>query len=236
MPIVLSELLSSREIVDRNGGLALICKCFDDLGKLVSLSYLSKVKFDSGLYVDMIAATYDGLRRSIKVHDAHLKARFPRKKKGIINIYNSSKMHIMYHLQQDMVRFGSPIFYETGKSEQFNKFIRESLFRTNRQNTSRDVAIAFSKRLIARHLLAGGSWLAAGQSIPSRCSNKVLDTVLSFAPTVRNFDNHDDANLSVKVGSTGIFRNKYNNLRNLHVFKPKSIFNNRKSASDFINL
>ncbi|KAI9328819.1 hypothetical protein BD770DRAFT_292114, partial [Pilaira anomala] len=71
---------------------------------------------------------------------------------------NSSKMHIMHHLVDDIFRFGSAIFFETEKGEQHNKFVREGLFRTNRQNPSRDVAVAFAKRMMARHILAGGSW------------------------------------------------------------------------------
>ncbi|KAI8635890.1 hypothetical protein BD408DRAFT_314569, partial [Parasitella parasitica] len=69
---------------------------------------------------------------------------------------NSSKMHILYHLTEDITRFGSAIFYETEKGEQFNKFIRETLFRTNRHNPSRDTAFAFGKRFMSNHVLTGG--------------------------------------------------------------------------------
>lgn len=202
IPIVLSQLMSSGEIEDRSGGLKLICKCFDDLGKLVSLPYTSRIEFNKDLYLHATAATYNNLRLSVMAHDKYLKARFPTRK-GVINIYNSSKFHILYHLVEDIFHFGPPIFYETEKGEQFNKFIRECLFRTNRQSPSRDVAVAFSKRLIAHHILTGGSWQVADRTVT--CSPKVLETASSFASTNRNFADNDDGSLKVKVRSTGVF-------------------------------
>lgn len=72
LPIVLTQLISSGESVDRSGGglLVAICRCFNVLGKLVSLLYISKIKFESGLYLCAVASTYDELRRSIMIHDA----------------------------------------------------------------------------------------------------------------------------------------------------------------------
>ncbi|KAL0086990.1 hypothetical protein F4703DRAFT_1927855 [Phycomyces blakesleeanus] len=42
--------------------------------------------------------------------------------------------------------------YETENDEQFNKFIRQHLFQTNRQLTSRDVAPRFGKQIICRYI------------------------------------------------------------------------------------
>lgn len=75
--------------------------------------------------------------------------------------------------------------------------------------TSRDTAVAFSKRLIAR-LLNGGPWQVKGQTF--RCADKALETATSFAFSTRIFPNNDDSSLKVEVGSTGVFRNKYGNL------------------------
>jgi hypothetical protein len=134
---------------------------------------VSKIKSNFGLYLYEIGYTYNQLRLSVMVHDAHMKNRYLARK-GVINVYNSSKMHILYHLVEDIHRFGSPINYVTKKGEQFNKFIRECLFRTNMHSLSRNAAVAFSKRFVARHILADGSWQVAGQSSPVNPSPKFL--------------------------------------------------------------
>lgn len=147
LPILLDQLMRSGYVRNNDVGLLGITRCFNNLGKLVSLSYISRIKFNLSLYLKSIAAVYDNLCRSVLIHDAYMRAKFPNRKGG--SIYNSSKMHILYHLVEDISRFGSPIFYETEKGEQFNKFIRECLFRTNRHNPSKDAAVAFTKRLMA---------------------------------------------------------------------------------------
>ncbi|KAI9354666.1 hypothetical protein BD770DRAFT_293119, partial [Pilaira anomala] len=65
------------------------------------------------------------------------------------------KLHILHHLVEDIERFGLALQYETESPEQFNKFIREHLFMTNRQYTSRDVAARFGKQFICRQLFNG---------------------------------------------------------------------------------
>ncbi|KAL0086822.1 hypothetical protein F4703DRAFT_1942034 [Phycomyces blakesleeanus] len=69
------------------------------------------------------------------------------------------KVHLLHHITDDIVRFGSVLQYETENGEQFNKFIREHLFKTNRHSTSRDVATRFGKQFICRHLCNGGSYV-----------------------------------------------------------------------------
>ncbi|KAI9011017.1 hypothetical protein CLU79DRAFT_839429 [Phycomyces nitens] len=118
----------------------------------------------------------------------------------------------MHHLVNDIYCFGSPIFYETEKSEQFNKFIRECLFRTNRHNPSKDVAVAFAKRIMAYHILSGGSCLVADIVNPVKASHKVLESSASFGSTIRDFADNNDNEKTMKVGSTGIFKNSSSNL------------------------
>ncbi|KAG1464578.1 hypothetical protein G6F56_005055 [Rhizopus delemar] len=60
---------------------------------------------------------------------------------------------------QEIKRFGMPIHYETKHGEKFNKFIREEILRTNRNNPSRDLAVAFSRQFFLQHLINGGSFL-----------------------------------------------------------------------------
>ncbi|KAG2204653.1 hypothetical protein INT47_011948 [Mucor saturninus] len=152
VPILLNQLICSGEIRSDDGVL-LIKTCFENLGKLASLSYISKIKHKSDSYPKYVEFTYNDLRLSVMEHDAYMKQKYPNRRGGFV--YNSSKMHIMQHLVADIYRFKSPIFYETEKGEQFNKFIRECLFRTNRHNPSRDAAVVFSKRMMVRHVLTG---------------------------------------------------------------------------------
>ncbi|KAI9345978.1 hypothetical protein BD770DRAFT_291246, partial [Pilaira anomala] len=70
------------------------------------------------------------------------------------------KLHTLRHMASDIHRFGMPINYETEHGEQFNKFIREEILRTNRHNPSKDVAIAFARQFIIHHVVSGGSFLA----------------------------------------------------------------------------
>ncbi|KAI9330557.1 hypothetical protein BD770DRAFT_449530 [Pilaira anomala] len=60
---------------------------------------------------------------------------------------------------QDIERFGLALQYETESPEQFNKFIREHLFMTNRQYTSRNVAAQVVKQFICRQLFNGLSFV-----------------------------------------------------------------------------
>lgn len=69
------------------------------------------------------------------------------------------KVHMLHHMLDDIKRFGCPLQYETESSEHFNKFIREHLFMTNRQYTSRDVAIRFGKQFICRQVFQGLSFV-----------------------------------------------------------------------------
>ncbi|KAG2192404.1 hypothetical protein INT47_012471 [Mucor saturninus] len=209
IPILLNQLIDSGEIRP-DEGIMLIKACFENLGKLASLSYVSRIKSNSNLYLRQIASTYNDLRLSVLYHNAFIKQKRPTRSGH--SIYNSSKMHIMHHLVDDIYRFGSPIFYETEKGEQFNKFIRECLFRTNRHNPSKDVAVAFAKRMMAYHILSGGSWSVADIVNPVKASHKVLGSSASFGSTIRDFADNDDNEKTMKVGSTGIFKNSSNNL------------------------
>ncbi|KAL9539146.1 hypothetical protein MBANPS3_010437 [Mucor bainieri] len=201
LPIVLSTLIASGEIVDRSGGLTLIVQCLTQLGQLTSLCYTSKIT-NLQVYTESITCVYNNFRRSVLAHDKHLKGRFPTRR-NVAQIYSISKMHILCHLAEEITRHGAPTLYETEKGEQFNKFIREALFRTNRRNPSRDTATAFGKRLITRHILSGGSWTAAGRR--TAASHKALQTAASFDSSLRDFDDSDDRKLSLKQERYGSY-------------------------------
>ncbi|KAI9030678.1 hypothetical protein CLU79DRAFT_831220 [Phycomyces nitens] len=60
---------------------------------------------------------------------------------------------MLHYMTQDIRRFGLPVHYETEHDEQFNKFIREEILRTNRHNPSKNVAVAFAKQFAIHHVV-----------------------------------------------------------------------------------
>lgn len=111
-------------------------------------------------------------------------------------------MHILFHLKEDICRFGSFIFYETGKGEQFNKFIRVALFRTNRQAMkSRDVA----KRIAVKHTVTDGQWKV---SEDHSATQNVIEVNKRFKVIIDKDGEFDGSNIEkdIKVYSSGVFR------------------------------
>lgn len=68
------------------------------------------------------------------------------------------KAHLLVHLREDIERFATPVHQETERGEQFNKFIHEALFFTNRKHPSRDVARSFGEMAMLEFILDGGVW------------------------------------------------------------------------------
>ncbi|KAI9328987.1 hypothetical protein DFJ73DRAFT_631465 [Zopfochytrium polystomum] len=66
------------------------------------------------------------------------------------------KLHLLRELPFYVKRFGRPKDYASETQESFNKHIRSNIIGSNRQNTSKDVALAFARQAAARHLTAGG--------------------------------------------------------------------------------
>jgi len=117
-------------------------------------------------------------------------------------------MHILYHLTEDIIRFGSPIFYETEKGEQFNKFIRETLFRSNRHNPSKDAAVSFGKRCMSQHVLSGGFW-EDKDGFWVKATDEVVNNPTVFTTNnTRQFADNDDGDdeKPIKNGATGLFK------------------------------
>lgn len=203
IPIALNQLIAQGKL-QPSEGLNAIKTCFDNLGKLVSLVYISKIYHHRDMYITYVKNAINNLRYSVMKHDQFLRRRNPELKRSI---YNLSKMHILYHLPDDIFRFGSPIFYETEKGEQFNKFIRECLFRTNRHNPSRDAAIAFAKRFMAKHIFTGGIWKTR-DGILRKAAEKVLQGSQSVVNISRDYADNDDDKKVIKTGSSGLFENE----------------------------
>ncbi|KAI7874436.1 uncharacterized protein EV154DRAFT_569723 [Mucor mucedo] len=144
----------NRVFTDENQ-FGLFKRCFTSLAKLCSLIYIRGVESNFDKYIlwfenalkDFTYHLY-GLDNSI--------CQTTQSKPPLFSL--RPKVHMLYHLLEDIKRFGCPLQYETESSEQFNKFIREHLFMTNRQYTSRDVAKRFGKQFICRQIFNGFSF------------------------------------------------------------------------------
>ncbi|KAI9492236.1 hypothetical protein BDB00DRAFT_762502, partial [Zychaea mexicana] len=66
------------------------------------------------------------------------------------------KLHILHHIVEDIERFATAIHFESEKGEQFNKFLREHIFHTNRHNPSRDLLVSFGRYTMFRCIVNGG--------------------------------------------------------------------------------
>ncbi|KAI9360209.1 hypothetical protein BD770DRAFT_385080 [Pilaira anomala] len=135
---------------------------------------------------------------------------------------------MLHHLLEDITRFGCALQYETESSEQFNKFIREHLFMTNRLYTSRDVAIRFGQQFICRQLFKGLSFVYVERK--KNRSNVWYETVYrgESGPGIKAFqvnhpkfnfhffgarenisDNYEILKSKVVPGLTGLFETNY---------------------------
>ncbi|KAG2207711.1 hypothetical protein INT47_011831 [Mucor saturninus] len=137
-----------------NNRLEPLVSSFVCLGRLASLVYVRQVFCKKDFYIELVQGFCADLVSSLLILDnlvISLNIANPP------NIFLKPKIHLLTHLHEDINRFGCALHYETEKGEQFDKFIREHLFQTNRQNTSRDVTVRSGKQLMFRFIFTSGS-------------------------------------------------------------------------------
>ncbi|KAI9007512.1 hypothetical protein CLU79DRAFT_778320 [Phycomyces nitens] len=122
---------------------------FCALGPLCSLVFVRQVTYGFEQYIGDVDSAVKHLLT--KLHEFDIKNLRP----GFL--IQLPKVHNLLHLPQDIRRFETALNFETEKGEQFNKHIRESLFHTNRTNTSRDIALRFGRKAVLQHVMDGGS-------------------------------------------------------------------------------
>ncbi|KAG2192019.1 hypothetical protein INT47_008245 [Mucor saturninus] len=141
-----------------NNRLEPVIASFVCLGRFSSLIYVRQVPSNSDTYIDYVKYSCSELVSSLLALDNHV---IDLHITNPSNISLKPKVHLLTHLHEDIIRFGCALHYETEKGEQFNKFIREHLFQTNRQSTSRDVAVRFGKQFMFRFIYNGGTFLVS---------------------------------------------------------------------------
>jgi hypothetical protein len=200
LPLVLNDALGSVAFAsfrDNENGQVIIqamFNCFEKLGEVSSLLYLEKIRNNFDSYLLLLQSTVSELvdaidtlhhtrinssasqRRNINtstmensLDEPHIDFETPfGRDRG--SLCNRLKIHLLVHLAEDVHRFAGGPHTESEKGEQFNKYIRDNLFHTNRQNTSRDVAVRFAEETMLRHLAQDGVWGLNGQQ---RCGVSV---------------------------------------------------------------
>ncbi|KAI8144005.1 hypothetical protein BJV82DRAFT_608052, partial [Fennellomyces sp. T-0311] len=137
LPIILTTTFKDDE------GLQVVAPVFVQLGKLSSLVFMRSVEHHFDDYLEEVRRTIADLTREIHVFD-EVSGNNDR-------LCSKPKLHILHHLPDNIKRFGCALHFESEKGEQFNKFIQEHLFHTNRHSTSFDVARKFGKQIALRH-------------------------------------------------------------------------------------
>lgn len=133
-----------------------LIRSFICLARFSSLVYVRLVTGGKDRYIELVQQSCSELVDSLLVLDNHL---ISLQIANPPNIFLKPKLHLLTHLHEVIRRFGCALHYETEKGEQLNKFFREHLFQTNRQNTSRDVAVRFGKQFMFRFIYNGDTFL-----------------------------------------------------------------------------
>ena len=133
------------------------------------------------------------------------------------------KLHLLCHFEEDIIRFGLPVHYETKHGEQFNKFMREDIMRTNRHNLSRDVATIFAKQFVVHHVVNDRSFIVtkfrrdgtteskrimgAGYQIKMTKEEEpqFFGLILNYRENVDNNDYYEKTGNFLRIETAGIF-------------------------------
>ncbi|KAL0073088.1 hypothetical protein F4703DRAFT_1937184 [Phycomyces blakesleeanus] len=168
-----------------NSKFKLLTKTLHAVAKLSSLLYMRGISKDFDYYIVLIKHAINEVTNLLLALDIHIK-KSKHTKQGLTF---KPKVHLLHHIAKDIVCFGLVLQYETENGEQFNKFICEHLFQTNRQSTSRDVALRFGKQFICHYLCNGGYYNAMrdmnGTSQQVRCTAGKYVQELSVSPEFR---------------------------------------------------
>lgn len=131
-----------------------IFRCFLRHGELVSLLFMGRVESNFEKYKQLLHSKALELSDAINAVGDVLPTT-----SGSSRINSRTKLHMLHHLLDDLNRFGAAIHFETEKGEQFNKFIRERIYHTNRRSPSRDLLLCLGKEFMFRHIVDGATWV-----------------------------------------------------------------------------
>lgn len=157
LPGVLNSLLHqewSTIALERRNVLLTLFSCFVAHGELVSLLFIGKITAGFWQYTQLLDEKIKELTTALNAVDDTLLAN----QKSNNRISSRPKVHMLHYLREDLERFATALHYKSEKGEQFNKFIREHIFHSNRQTPSRDLLVEFGRQFMFRDVIDGGSW------------------------------------------------------------------------------
>ncbi|KAL0072913.1 hypothetical protein F4703DRAFT_1945538 [Phycomyces blakesleeanus] len=117
-----------------------ILSAFHAVARLSSLVYMRAIHVGFDYYLMQIRSAVDEVTKVLRALDLFILTTKDKLKQQDFSF--KPKLHLLHQ-----------------NGEQFNKFICEHLFKTNRQATSRDVTKKFTKQFMCRHLCNGGSYI-----------------------------------------------------------------------------
>ncbi|KAI8139849.1 hypothetical protein BJV82DRAFT_581685 [Fennellomyces sp. T-0311] len=212
LPLILDDLVDGAWPTmpnQRKSIMTALCSCFHSQGELLSLLYMAEIPSDFDKYKRLIRTTVDKLCDDVNAVDAALLGRHKNRKGGRLG--NRPKLHLLHHVCEDINQFASIIHFEAEKGEQFNKFIHERIFHTNRHSISVDVLRLFGHHTIFRHIVENGSWLTATEErttggpgiIEHLNENPVFKA--AFMGGSQEFTENNQSSQKLKVGLCGFF-------------------------------
>ncbi|KAI7851827.1 hypothetical protein BDC45DRAFT_537981 [Circinella umbellata] len=156
LPVIFNDLIHnewSRKTEDRKHKPILVRNCLVAQGHLVSLLKLD----DFTAHINLIKNVFP---KNTTIHS---------RKQPIIS--KTSKLHYLHHLKEDLKCFATAIHTKSEKGEQFNKFIHEHIFHTNRHNPSHDVLELFGQQMMFKHIIDGDSHVSLSSGIQHYLDN-----------------------------------------------------------------
>lgn len=187
----------------------LINRPISKLGKLCSLVFVRQVVSGFDQYVEDVHKVVKDLTSEVHAFDVETKNPAPFSCKP--------KMHLIHHLRDDLLQFSCSLHFEREKGEQFNKFLREHLFHTNRKETSKFLARKFGKQEVLKNIVDGGSWVSQRNNKRVKLGNGIQNFVSSLGDQfqkimfgdVREFADNNNVDIyTLKKGKCGLFKYK----------------------------
>lgn len=103
-------------------------------------------------------------------------------------IITKIKLHLLTHMDNDVVRFGPLIGCASEHYESFNGVFRKCSILSNHQAPSRDIALQFAGQEGFKHILTGGwwytgeEWVSAGSGVRTfLVAHPLLQKLLGWA-------------------------------------------------------
>ncbi|PLW54463.1 hypothetical protein PCANC_05636 [Puccinia coronata f. sp. avenae] len=97
---------------------------------------------------------------------------------------NKPKFHMLLHLPESILHYGTANLFATEKFESYNGILRNTSVHSNRQSPGQDIAISFSSYHSFRHILSGSTFFDTHTKKFTKASSNVTD-IFSLNPNIQ---------------------------------------------------